>query len=109
MSISELLARIPIVSSDSHIIEPPDLWSRRGGAFREGMPQVVSDRRWVSFMYSYPNIIPLPAREVRRVADTVARYQFDRLYGSWVDRVVASDAKAAVARSAERYIRQIAG
>jgi hypothetical protein len=27
-----------------------------------------------SFLYSYPNLIPLPAREVRRVAAAVERY-----------------------------------
>lgn len=26
--------------------------------------QVVADRQWVSFMYSYPNLIPLPANKV---------------------------------------------
>src|SRR5579883_1784 len=42
-ALSELLARIPLVSSDSHIVEPPDLWSRQAGSFSEGMPQVVSE------------------------------------------------------------------
>ncbi len=28
--------------------------------------QVVADERWVSFMYSYPNLIPLPARKSGR-------------------------------------------
>ncbi|HEU5330103.1 MAG TPA: hypothetical protein VFU78_18585 [Thermomicrobiales bacterium] len=65
---------------------------------------VVSDRRYVSFMYSYPNLIPLPAVEVRRIAAAVEPYSFDRIYGAWWDRVVASDAKAAVSRSADRYI-----
>ena len=44
--------------------------------------QVVSDRRWVSFMYSYPNLIPLPAAEVQRIKETIAPYQFERLYGA---------------------------
>ena len=30
--------------------------------------QVIPDREWVSFMYSYPNLIPLPAAEVERMA-----------------------------------------
>jgi hypothetical protein len=53
----------------------------RGVLCSADMPQVVADRRWVTFMYSYPNLIPLPAREVRRIADLLARYPFDRLYG----------------------------
>ena len=30
---------------------------------------VIPDRRFVSFMWSYPNLIPLPAAEVERIAD----------------------------------------
>ena len=71
--------------------------------------QVVSDRRYVSFMYSYPNLIPLPASQVRQIVARVEPYGFDRIYGAWWDRVVAADAKAAVIRSAERYIAAIQG
>jgi hypothetical protein len=69
----------------------------------------VQDRRYVSFMYSYPNLIPLPAGTVRRIADAVAPYAFDRLYGAWWGRVVQEDAQAAVARSAARYIAALGG
>jgi glyoxylase-like metal-dependent hydrolase (beta-lactamase superfamily II) len=67
----------------------------------------VSDRAWVSFMYSYPNLIPLPTRVVRRISDTIVPYRFDRLYSGFADRVVSTGASAAVQRSAERYIRAI--
>src|SRR6266513_2909267 len=63
--------------------------------------QVVADRRWVSFMYSYPNLIPLPAAEVARMRDVVARYNFERLYGAWFATIVGRDAKNAVLRSAD--------
>jgi len=66
--------------------------------------QVVPAAGWVSFMRSYPNLIPLPAHTVRDIADRVADLAFDRIYGGWWDKVIASDAKAAVARSAARYI-----
>jgi len=69
--------------------------------------QVAADRRYVSFMYSYPNMIPLPAAAVQAIVDEVAPYEFDRLYGGWPEKVVAEDAKAAVGRSAERYVRAI--
>lgn len=69
--------------------------------------QVVADRRWVSFMYSYPNLIPLPAAEVLRIKETIAPYQFERLYGAWFERVVAHSAHDAVLRSAERYMRAL--
>ncbi len=81
----------------------------RGVLFSGDMPQVAADRRWVSFLYSYPNMIPVSAAEVERIADTLAGYRFDRLYGSWTNRVVATDAAAAVARSAARYIEHVRG
>ena len=46
--------------------------------------QVVSDRHWVSFMYSYPNLIPLPASKVRYIAEAVEPFEFDRIYGAWL-------------------------
>lgn len=69
---------------------------------------VVPDTRWMSFMYSYPNLIPLPARTVRAIADKVAPYAFERMYAAWWDRVSDRDAKARLARSVERYIAAIA-
>ena len=69
--------------------------------------QVVQDRRWVSFMYSYPNLIPLPASTVRRIVDAVESFEFDRIYGAWWGKTVFTDAKEAVHRSADRYIRAI--
>ncbi len=68
---------------------------------------VVQDRRFVSFMYSYPNLIPLHAQAVERIVEAVEPYAFDRIYGGWWDSIVRIDAKAAVKRSAERYIRAI--
>lgn len=69
---------------------------------------VVQNRRWVSFMYSYPNLIPLSAVKVTAVARAVEPFAFDRLYGAWWPSIVAEDAKAAVARSAARYLRALA-
>src|SRR5437764_123579 len=68
---------------------------------------VVPDVRFVSFMRSYPNLIPLPADEIRRIVNRVRPYRFDRIYGGWWDRVVRSGGIAAVDRSAERYLRWI--
>jgi hypothetical protein len=80
----------------------------RGALLSGDVIQVVPDRGWVSFMYSYPNLIPLPAREVERVTRAVEPYAFDLIYGAWWDRVITAGAKDAVARSAERYVRAIA-
>ena len=68
---------------------------------------VVPDTRWVSFMYSYPNLIPLPARDVRRIATMVGPLPFERIYSAWWDRVMETDAKNRFAASVERYVRAV--
>ena len=70
---------------------------------------VVPDRRYVSFMTSYPNLIPLSRSEVVGIVDAVEPYQFDRIYGGWWGRAVASDGKEAIRFSARRYIEHITG
>jgi hypothetical protein len=63
----------------------------------------------VSYMYAYPNLVPLGPAATRRVVASLQPVPFDRLYGAFPDLVVKSDAKAAVERSADRYLRQIGG
>jgi len=70
---------------------------------------VVSDRRYASFMLSYPNLIPLSAAAIRGIVNAIEPFAFDRLYGGWLERAIWQDAKKAVMRSAERYIRAIEG
>jgi glyoxylase-like metal-dependent hydrolase (beta-lactamase superfamily II) len=79
----------------------------KGALFTADTIMVVSDRRYVSFMYSFPNMIPLNTAAVRGIVDAVEPYPFDRIYGSWPKTIVAADAKGAVRRSAERYIAHI--
>jgi glyoxylase-like metal-dependent hydrolase (beta-lactamase superfamily II) len=76
----------------------------RGALLAGDIASVAPDRRHVSFMWSYPNWVPLPAAEVSRIGQRLAALEFDRVYGAWWDRVIASDGKAAVARSVARYV-----
>ena len=69
--------------------------------------QLVADPRRVTFLWSYPNMIPLSARTVRRIADNMARWRVDRLYGFSVGRQIMEDGNAAIERSAERYIASL--
>lgn len=68
--------------------------------------QVVADQRWVSFMYSYPNMVPLNAGSIQTIIDSVQPFQFERVYGAF-GGIVQADGKGAVQRSAERYMRAI--
>lgn len=79
----------------------------RGALLSGDVLQVAQDRRWVSFMYSYPNYIPLAASEIDRIVAVLEPFTFDRIYGAWWGRNVASEAKSAVRRSAERYKRAL--
>jgi hypothetical protein len=71
--------------------------------------QVIPDRAWVSFMYSFPNYIPLPAESVRAVADALSPYAFERIYGAWWGTVIDGDGSGIVRRSAQRYIDALDG
>jgi hypothetical protein len=68
--------------------------------------QVGPDRR-VSFMRSYPNLIPLDAGSVRHIAHALAPYPFAPIYGAWWDRVVPTDGKAVLDHSVARYLAAI--
>lgn len=82
---------------------------QRGALLTGDIINVVQDRRYVSFMYSFPNLIPLSAKAVAGVVATVEPFAFDRIYAAWFDSVVSEGAKAAVQRSAQRYIQAIQG
>jgi hypothetical protein len=70
--------------------------------------QVCPDRKSVSFMYSYPNYIPLNATAVRRIVAAVEPYPFEQIYGAWFGQNIAARAKDALRCSADRYIAAIA-
>jgi hypothetical protein len=77
----------------------------RGALFSGDIMTVVPDRRWVSFMYSYPNLIPERPRTIRRALELIEPFAFDAVYGAWWGRIVRADGVAAIRRSAERYRR----
>jgi hypothetical protein len=70
-------------------------------------PQVCMDTRWVSFMYSYPNYIPLGPNAIEQIITRLEPYEFERIYGAFPKRTVAGKAKEALRRSAERFIHAI--
>jgi hypothetical protein len=83
--------------------------SGRGTLLTSDILTVVQDRRYLSFMRSYPNLIPLGAAAINRILETLEAFSFDQIYGGWWKANVLADAKPAVARSAERYLRAING
>jgi hypothetical protein len=66
--------------------------------------QVASDLRRVSFLWSYPNMMPLSAKEVLRIKSTLDPWAFERIYGAFVGKDVLRDGKAVIERSVARYV-----
>lgn len=78
-----------------------------GALFSGDLPQVCMDRRWVSFMYSYPNYLPLSAASVSRIVAALEPFEFGKLFGAWPGFVIHADAKSVVRLSAERYLQAL--
>ena len=83
-------------------------WAERGALLAGDIVQVIPDRRYVSFMYSYPNLIPLPASKIELLVAALEPFRFETIYGAWWDRVIERDGSGVVRRSADRYLRAIA-
>ncbi len=81
----------------------------RGALLTGDIVQVVQDRRTVSFMWSFPNFIPLSAPRVEGVVKALEPFAYDRIHGAFDHRTIWSDGKAVVARSARRYLDLIRG
>ena len=70
---------------------------------------VTTDRKWLSFMRSYPNLIPLSARSVERIGAALEPFAFTTIYGHYFDRVIEKDAKPVLEASVARYVAAVEG
>jgi glyoxylase-like metal-dependent hydrolase (beta-lactamase superfamily II) len=109
---AEAVPGVTVVQVGGHfdgatVLHWPDGAGGRGAVLSGDTLQVVMDRRYVSFMYSYPNLIPLSAPAVERIAATMRRYRYERIYGAFNGRTVRVEGAQAVERSAERYLRHL--
>lgn len=80
---------------------------RRGALLTGDVITVVMDRRFVSFMRSYPNLVPLSAAAVSQMLKRIEPFAFEQIYGGWWKRNVSADGKGAINRSVERYLHAI--
>lgn len=81
----------------------------RGVVCSSDMATVTTDRKFFTFMRSYPNLIPLSARGVTAIEAALAPFAFNTVYGHFFDRVIPSDAKRILAMSVKRYVDAING
>jgi glyoxylase-like metal-dependent hydrolase (beta-lactamase superfamily II) len=66
--------------------------------------QVSPDLKTVSFMYSYPNYIPLPKRDILHIEKVAAPLAYDAMYGAF-GRYIKTGARQSMDYSLKRYLR----
>ena len=109
----KLLGGLTLISTGGHfdgfqVMHWPGGANGRGVLLSGDQPQVAADRNWVSFMFSYPNYIPLNQPAVRRIVAALEPFHYERLYGFSWSSIVERNARNVVQRSAERYLKAIA-
>jgi hypothetical protein len=86
------------------ILHWPDAANGKGAIFGSDALYVTADRKYVGFMYSYPNYIPLSAKAVTRIGETVSPLNFDRIYSHFRYRQILSGGKEIINKSIDRYL-----
>ena len=66
--------------------------------------QVTPGADAVSFMWSYPNMLPLPAETVSEITRRLSEVTFSRLHGAFEGQDIVEGADAIVQRSGEKYL-----
>lgn len=77
--------------------------AERSGVLLSGDILAVMPDGMLSFMFSYPNAIPLPDRAVAAIGEKIEPLAFDRIYGAFWERVIWSNGHEIGRRSVARY------
>lgn len=111
---NELAQGVTLVRCGGHFAGGTVLhWA--GGASGSGallagdIVMVIPDRSHVSFMRSYPNLLPLSAPAVEGIGAALELFDFDVIYGPFFGRDVLHDGKDVVRRSVKRYAEAVRG
>jgi hypothetical protein len=110
----ELMPGITLVRCGGHFPGGTALhWAQgaggRGVVCSSDMAIVTTDRKFFTFMRSYPNLIPLSANAVTAIGAALEPFAFDAVYGHFFDRMIPSGAKNILASSVQRYVDAING
>src|SRR5258708_8772943 len=79
----------------------------RGALLSGDIVQVAGDLSRVSFLWSYPNMMPLAASTVRRIAETLAPWRFERVYGAFPRRQVMARGARGRERTAPPHTQRL--
>ena len=83
-------------------------WGGGRGVLLSGDILQVVPSGHVSFMWSYPNLIPLSAAKVQRIAELLEPFAFDAVYGAFSGRGrIDANGKQVLADSVARYVARI--
>ena len=110
-----ILGGLPLIRTGGHfegfqVLLWPAGAGGKGALMAGDQPQICMDPKQVSFMWSYPNYIPLNAPTIRHVMSCLEPLDYDRIYGAFVVRgkgIVPTGGKQVVRRSADRYLKAI--
>ena len=108
----QLLPDVTLIRGGGHFAGGAMLhWAKgaqgRGALCSSDIATITVDRKFLSFMRSYPNLIPLSAREVEGIAAALAPFAFDTIYGHFFDRVIKTDGKQILQASVARYLAAV--
>lgn len=80
-------------------------WARDEGIVLSGdIVQVTAGAKAVSFMWSYPNLLPLPAATVSDIVRRLGAVEFKQLYGAFEGGDILENADEIVRESGARYV-----
>jgi hypothetical protein len=108
----DLLPGVTLIRCGGHfpggsVLHWSDGAAGRGVLCSSDIATVTTDRKLLSFMRSYPNLIPLSKREVEGVGAALEPYEFETIYGHYFDRVIKTDGKQVLKQSVARYLDAI--
>ena len=80
-------------------------WAKDDGIMLAGdIIQVTPGAHAVSFMWSYPNLLPLAAASVEKIVERLVDTPFEALYGAFEGQNVTKNARQIVLDSAQKYL-----
>jgi hypothetical protein len=105
---NHLWDEISIINLGGHFPGSSILYATKasaGGLVLTGDTVLASvDNKHISVMYSYPNRIPLPVKEVQDILGRLSAIDFDRLYSAFPNLGIKENVKAILRSSIARYI-----
>jgi len=88
-------------------------WARgsagKGSLLAGDLIMLVPDQKFVGFMRSYPNYIPISAAAATKIGQAVEPFGFEAIYSPFFDRTMKAGGKEAVRRSVRRYVEAVNG